>query len=69
MKFCSHYNNLAAIESKCIKFENRLHPKIKQVIRYQEVHQFLVLVNKCRIFYEDSRESYYYKNLNEKKGK
>lgn len=54
MKYCSHYNSEAAEESKCIKFESGLRPEIKQGIRYQEIHRFPTLVNKCRIFDEDS---------------
>lgn len=70
VKFCPYYNNLAAEVSKCIKLENGLRPKIKQGIGYQEVLRFLVLVNKCKLFYEDSKaKSSYYKNLSEKKGK
>lgn len=41
MKFCPHYNGAAAEASKCIKFENGLHPKIKQGIGYQHILQFL----------------------------
>lgn len=40
---------------KCVKFESELCPKIKQFIGYQEIFKFSVLVNKCRIYNEDSR--------------
>ncbi|XP_050896744.1 uncharacterized protein LOC127103536 [Lathyrus oleraceus] len=47
-----------------------VYAEIKQGIGYQEVRQFPVLVNKCIIFYEDSRAKYsYYKNLSDKKGR
>ncbi|XP_050920019.1 uncharacterized protein LOC127137614 [Lathyrus oleraceus] len=37
--------------------------------RYQEIHQFSVLVNKCRIYEEDSCvKSVHYKSVSEKKG-
>ncbi|XP_050896568.1 uncharacterized protein LOC127103345 [Lathyrus oleraceus] len=55
---------------KCINFENRLRPEIKQGIGYQEIHRFPTLVNKCRIYDEDCRaRSTYYKNVRERKGK
>lgn len=54
--------------SKCVKFENGLHPKIKQFIDYQEILRFSVLVNKSMIYDEDSRaRSTHYKILGEKK--
>ena len=52
-----------------MKFVNGLRPEIKQGIGYQKIRQFLVLVNKSRIFYEDSKARFtHYKNLSEKKG-
>ena len=70
VKFYPHYNDLAAEVSKCIKFENRLRPEIKQGIGYLHICQFPELVNKCRIFDQDSRDkASYFKNYNEKKGK
>lgn len=53
VKFCPHYNSVIAEGSKCIKFESSLHPEIKRGIKYQEIHWFSVLVNKCRIYDED----------------
>ncbi|XP_050878306.1 uncharacterized protein LOC127082124 [Lathyrus oleraceus] len=41
--------------SKCIKFENGLHPEIKKFITYQEIRKFSVMVNKCHNYDEDSR--------------
>ena len=70
VKFCPHYNIPTAEVSKCIKFENRLRPEIKQGIGYLQIRQFPELVNKCRIFDQDNRDiAFYYKNYNEKKGK
>jgi hypothetical protein len=45
-----------------------LRPQIKQFIGYQEIRQFSVLVNKCRIYVEDNMaRSTHYKSVNEKK--
>lgn len=49
-RLCSKYNEAEAEISKCIKFKNGLRPKIKKFIRYQEIPQFSVLVNKCHIY-------------------
>lgn len=46
VKFCQHYNNVAAEKSKCIQFERGLRPEINQGIQYQEIHRFPMLVNK-----------------------
>ncbi|XP_050876214.1 uncharacterized protein LOC127079905 [Lathyrus oleraceus] len=70
VKFYPCYNGVVAEESKCIKSESGLHPEIKQGIGYHEIHQFLMLENKCRIYDEDIRaHSAHYKSLSEKKGK
>lgn len=53
-----HYNGVGAEGSKFIKFESGLRLEIKQFIRYQEIHQFFVLVNKCRIYDEDNHARY-----------
>jgi len=47
--------------SKYVKFLNDLQPEVKQVMNYQGVRQFPLLVNMCRIWDEDSRDraSYY----------
>ncbi|XP_050918382.1 uncharacterized protein LOC127135792 [Lathyrus oleraceus] len=67
-RFSPHYNRVEAEVSKCIKFENGLLPEIKQFIGYQEIRQFSVFVNKCRIYDEDSRVgSAHYKSVSEKK--
>jgi hypothetical protein len=69
-RFCPHYNVVGAEASKCVKFESGLRPEIKQFIGYQEIRVFSVLVNRCRIYDEDSRaRSTYYKNISDKKSK
>lgn len=67
-RFFPHYNGVEAEMSKCIKFGNERHPKIKQFIGYHEIHQFSVLVNKCRIYDEESCvRSSLYKSVNNKR--
>ncbi|XP_050889210.1 uncharacterized protein LOC127094413 [Lathyrus oleraceus] len=56
--------------SKCVKFENCLHPEIKYAIRYQQIRRFPELVNRCRIYEDDSKaRSAHYKGLSERRGK
>lgn len=55
VKYCPHYNVETTEGSKCIKFENGLRPKIKHRIGYQKIRKFPKLVNRCRIYDEDSR--------------
>ncbi|XP_050918542.1 uncharacterized protein LOC127135968 [Lathyrus oleraceus] len=70
VKFYQHYTGVTAKGSKCVKFESGLRPKIKQGIGYQEILQFYVLVNKCRIYDEGSRARFsHYKSFSGKKGK
>lgn len=67
IKFFPYYNRFDAKESKCIKFESGLRPKIKQFIGYREIPQFPVLVSKFRIYDEDNRaRSAYYKSVGNK---
>lgn len=67
-RYCLHYNGVDVEGSKCVKFKNVLHLKIKQFIGYQEICCFLVLVNKCVIYDEDNRvRSTRYKSVSEKK--
>ncbi|XP_058772200.1 uncharacterized protein LOC131646046 [Vicia villosa] len=67
IKFCPHYNTTNAEKSKCLKFVNGLRPDIKKAISYQQIARFSELVNKSRIYDEDSRDSTaYFKSLNEK---
>ncbi|RDY13359.1 hypothetical protein CR513_01737, partial [Mucuna pruriens] len=64
-RYSPHYQNEDGERSKCMKFINNLHPKIKQDIR-----KFLVLTNKCRIYEEDNRaRATYYKNVGPTKEK
>ncbi|XP_050902154.1 uncharacterized protein LOC127111710 [Lathyrus oleraceus] len=68
VKFCPYYNGVAAEGSKCIKFERKLRPEIKQDIGYQKILHFPMSVNKCKIYDEDCRaRSTHYKSLNKKK--
>ncbi|XP_050919394.1 uncharacterized protein LOC127136927 [Lathyrus oleraceus] len=70
VNFCPCYNGAAAEWSKCIKFESELRPEIKQGIGYQDIFQFHMLMNKCKIYDEDNRDrSTNYKSLSDKKGK
>ncbi|XP_050896238.1 uncharacterized protein LOC127102975 [Lathyrus oleraceus] len=70
IKFCPHYNTANAERSKCLKFVNGLRPDIKKEMGYQQIMRFSDLVNKSRIYDEDSRESAaHYKSLHDKKGK
>lgn len=70
VKFFLHYNVASVEGSKCIKFESGLRPQIKQSIKYQEIHQFDVLVNRCQIYDEDCKARYaHYKSLSDKKVK
>src|SRR4030043_2395549 len=69
-RFCHGYLVGGSDVSKCVKFENGLRPESKQFIGYQQIKVFAELVNKCRIFDEDSRaRASYYKKVNDKKGK
>ncbi|XP_050914936.1 uncharacterized protein LOC127129865 [Lathyrus oleraceus] len=70
IKFCPHYNIANAERSKCLKFVNGLRPDIKKAMGYQQITRFSKLVNKSRIYDEDSCESVsHYKSLHDKKGK
>ncbi|XP_050920408.1 uncharacterized protein LOC127138046 [Lathyrus oleraceus] len=63
-RFCPHYNIVEAEGSKCVMFESGLCPEIKQFIGYQEILRFSMLVNKCRIYDEDSKARYaHYKSV------
>ncbi|XP_028216535.1 uncharacterized protein LOC114398550 [Glycine soja] len=61
VRYFPHYQGRDGESSKCVKFLNSLQPKVKQVVNYQGVRQFPLLVNMCRIWDEDSRDrvSYY----------
>ncbi|XP_058725879.1 uncharacterized protein LOC131597186 [Vicia villosa] len=66
-KFYQHYDGPTGEFSKCIKFENGLHPEIKKVISYQKIQMFADLVDNCRIYEDDNTA--HYKIISEKRGK
>ncbi|KAF1888275.1 hypothetical protein Lal_00043673 [Lupinus albus] len=41
------------LRSKCSKFESGLKPKLKTMLRHQEITDFSTLVNKCRMVEDD----------------
>ncbi|XP_058726873.1 uncharacterized protein LOC131598274 [Vicia villosa] len=59
IKYCPHYNTMNAERSKCLKFVNGLRHDIKKAIDANQPIKALTaeLVNKSRIYDEDSRES------------
>ncbi|GAU10215.1 hypothetical protein TSUD_420210, partial [Trifolium subterraneum] len=66
-RFCPHINAAEAEASKCVKFEGGLRPDIKKAVGYQEIRSFASLVNKSRIYEEDSKaSSNYYKARGDK---
>ncbi|XP_058746972.1 uncharacterized protein LOC131619950 [Vicia villosa] len=66
-RFCPCYNGMEAEGSKCVNFESFLHIEIKSFISYQDIYHFLVQVNQCRIYDEDSASrSAHYKSVSEK---
>ena len=68
-KFHPHYSETTVEFLKFIKFENGLHPEIKQAVRYQQIRRFPQLVNNCRIYEDDSKaRSAHYKRLSERRG-
>ncbi|MCI22354.1 GRAS family transcription factor, partial [Trifolium medium] len=42
-RFAPHYNTMEAEEDKCVMFENRLRPDIKQLIGFSEIRDFPTL--------------------------
>jgi hypothetical protein len=69
-RFCPYINAAEAEVSKCLKFENGLHPEIKQFIGYQQIRQFSLLVTACRIYEDDSKpRTSHYKAVSEKNGR
>lgn len=62
VRFFPHYNGVEAERLKCVKFKKWLCLEIKKFIFYQEIHQFFVQFNKCRIYDEDNQaKSSHYK--------
>ncbi|XP_058733102.1 uncharacterized protein LOC131604694 [Vicia villosa] len=66
-KFYQHYDGPTGEFSKCIKFENGLHPESKKVISYHKIHVFADLVDSCQIYEEDNNA--HYQVISEKRGK
>ena len=66
-KFYPHYAESDAKFSKCIKFENGLHPEIKKAVGYQKIRVFADLIDSCRIYEEDNNA--HYKIISDKRGK
>ncbi|XP_058783222.1 uncharacterized protein LOC131657888 [Vicia villosa] len=66
-KLYPYYNEATTGFSKCVKFENGFHPKIKKAIGYQQIHKFPYLVNSCRIYEEDNKS--HREIISEKRGK
>ncbi|XP_057442843.1 uncharacterized protein LOC130734429 [Lotus japonicus] len=52
---CSKENSWRNEHAKCIKFENGLRPDVKAAIGYQQIRNFHVLVEKCRIYENDDK--------------
>ncbi|XP_050916216.1 uncharacterized protein LOC127131336 [Lathyrus oleraceus] len=70
--FCKEFmrNEGTAELSKCIKFENGLHPETKKTIGYQQIMRFPELVNNCGNYEDDSKAwSAHYKGLSERREK
>ncbi|XP_058774604.1 uncharacterized protein LOC131648890 [Vicia villosa] len=65
-KFYQHYDGRYGEFSKCINFENGLHPEIKKAVSYQKICCFADLVDSCRIYEEDNNA--HYRFINEKRG-
>ncbi|MCI09380.1 GRAS family transcription factor, partial [Trifolium medium] len=66
-RLCPHIYVAEAEDSKCVKFEGGLRPEIKKAVGYQEIRNFATLVNKSRIYEEDSKaSSSYYKARGDK---
>ncbi|XP_073224802.1 uncharacterized protein [Cicer arietinum] len=69
-RYCPLYVGEAGEKSKCIKFEMRLRPEIKKQVGMQEINDFPTLVNKSRIYDENSRaEKAHYRNTGTMKDK
>ena len=70
VRYFPHYQGRNGKISKCVKFLNGLRPEVKQVVNYQGVRQFPILVNMCRIWDEDSRDRVaYYRSTGPMKNK
>lgn len=68
--YFSHYQGEAEKWSKCVKFINGFRPQIKMMINYHGVHNFIQLVNICRVFDEDQRaKNVFYRSIGPGKDK
>ncbi|KAE9587477.1 putative retrotransposon gag domain-containing protein [Lupinus albus] len=54
-RFCPYTKLEANKRSKCSKFESGLKPKLKTMLRHQEITDFSTLVNKCRMIEDDMK--------------
>ncbi|XP_028216617.1 uncharacterized protein LOC114398639 [Glycine soja] len=70
VRYFPHYQGEAGERSKCVKFVNGLRPEVKMKVNYHGIHSFAQLINMCRIFDEDQRETTaFYNNVNASHGK
>ena len=70
VRYFPHYQGRNGESSICVKFLNDLRPEVKQAMNYQGVCQFLLLVNMCWIWDEDSRDrANYYRSMGPMKNK
>ena len=53
--FCPYFHDRVDECSCCSKFEKGLRPDIKQAIGYLEISSFPTLVNRCRIYEDDTK--------------
>ncbi|KAF1867845.1 hypothetical protein Lal_00018386 [Lupinus albus] len=52
-RFCPYTEVEVDGRSKCSKFESGLKPKLKSMFGHQEIADFAILVNKCRMYEDD----------------
>jgi len=65
-RFCPYINAEDAMVSKYVKFENCLRLEIYQYICFQEIRDFDILVDKCRMFDDAGKARMnYYKAMND----
>ena len=70
VRYFPQYQGRDGESSKCVKFMNDLRPEVKQVVNYQGIRQFPLLVNMCWIWDENSRDSAaYYRSTGPMKNK
>jgi len=54
-KFCPYFHDRVDERFCCSKFESGLRPDIKQAVGYLEISSFPTLVNRCRIYEDDTK--------------